>query len=225
VEDNARLFAFVNVAMADAGILAWDQKYLHNFWRPVVGIREHDKSMGPAPTQAHNNISDDCDPGWLPLGAPNTNRLGAKNFTPNFPAYPSGHATFGAAAFHITRLFYGVPLGDRHPDHVFDGLDFVSEECNGINTDNRGTVRPRHARTFPGGLWQMIEENGRSRVYLGVHWIFDAFAVTEDHTPDLARLDGGKFIGGVPLGLQIAEDIFQFGEERAPKKSLVEPRP
>jgi vanadium chloroperoxidase len=225
VEDNARLFAFVNVAMADAGILAWDQKYLHNFWRPVVGIREHDKSMGPAPTQAHNNISDDCDPGWLPLGAPNTNRLGAKNFTPNFPAYPSGHATFGAAAFHTTRLFYGVPLGDRHPDHVFDGLDFVSEECNGINTDNRGTVRPRHARTFPGGLWQMIEENGRSRVYLGVHWIFDAFAVTEDHTPDLARLDGGKFIGGVPLGLQIAEDIFQFGEERAPKKSLVEPRP
>jgi membrane-associated phospholipid phosphatase len=222
---NARLFALVNVAMADAGILAWDQKYLHNFWRPVVGIREHDTSMGPAPTQAHNNISNDCDPLWLPLGAPNTNRLGAKNFTPPFPAYPSGHATFGAAAFHITRLFYEVPLGDRHPDHLLDGLDFVSDECNGINTDNRGTVRPRHLRNFPDGLWQMIEENGRSRVYLGVHWIFDAFAVTEDHTPDLARQRDGKFIGGVPLGLQIAEDIFQFGDQKAPKKSTVGPRP
>jgi hypothetical protein len=223
--DNARLFAFLHVAMADAGILAWDQKYLHNFWRPVVGIREHDKSMGPAPTQARDNISNDCDPLWLPLGAPNTNRLAAKNFTPPFPAYPSGHATFGAAAFHITRLFYGVPSGDRHPDHLFDDLDFVSDECNGINTDTRGTVRPRHLRNFPDGLWQMIEENGRSRVYLGVHWIFDAFAVTDDNTPDLARQLDGKFIGGVPLGLQIAEDIFQFGDQKAPKKSTVGPRP
>ena len=87
------------------------------------------------------------------------------------------------------------------------------DRCFLLNTDNRGTVRPRHLRNFPDGLWQMIEENGRSRVFLGVHWIFDAFAVTEDHTPDLARQLDGKFIGGVPLGLQIAEDIFQFGDQ------------
>jgi len=41
---NARLFALVNVAMGDAGILAWDQKYTHELWRPVLG--EHDKSTG-----------------------------------------------------------------------------------------------------------------------------------------------------------------------------------
>jgi len=217
VAQNARLFAFVNVAMADAGILAWDQKYFHNFWRPVVGIREHDKSMGPAATQADNDIADNCDTSWLPLGAPLTNRLG-KNFTPNFPAYPSGHATFGAAAFHVTRLFYGVNAGDRKSDDLFDDLDFVSDELNGINTDNRGTVRPRHRRNFPGGLWRMIEENGRSRVDLGVHWVFDAFAVKNNGAPDLARKDGNKFIGGVPLGLQIAEDIFQAGGKKAPNK-------
>ncbi len=223
VAQNARLFAFVNVAMADAGILAWDQKYFHNFWRPVVGIREHDKSMGPAATQADNDIVDNCDTSWLPLGAPLTNRLG-KNFTPNFPAYPSGHATFGAAAFHVTRLFYGVNAGDRKSDDLFDDLDFVSDELNGINTDNRGTVRPRHRRNFPGGLWRMIEENGRSRVDLGVHWVFDAFAVKNNGDPDLARKDGNKFIGGVPLGLQIAEDIFQAGGKKAPKRSPVGPR-
>ncbi len=50
--ENARLFAFVNAAMADAGILAWEQKYCHDFWRPVVGIREHSQSFGPAATQA-----------------------------------------------------------------------------------------------------------------------------------------------------------------------------
>ncbi len=224
VADNARLFAFLNVAMADAGILAWDQKFIHNFWRPVVGIREHDKSMGPAATQADNDISNDCDAQWMPLGAPRTNRIG-KNFTPPFPAYPSGHATFGGAAFHITRLFYGVAAGDRNPDTLFDGLNMVSDEFNGVSTDNKGTVRPRHIRNFPGGLWQMIEENGRSRVYLGVHWVFDAFAVKSDHTPDLAKQVGGKFIGGVPLGLQIAEDVFQFGAGKAPKKSTVGPRP
>ena len=210
---NARLFALVNVAMADAGILAWDQKYVHDLWRPVVGIREHDVSMGPAGV-ANNNLDDDCHPYWLPLGAPNTNSAD-KNGTPPFPAYPSGHAAFGAAALHIARLFYCVSAGNRGPDALFNGLDFVSDEFNGVNKDNGGTVRPRHVRSFKGGLWRMIEENGRSRVYLGVHWVFDAFAVKNDGQPDLSRN-----IGGVPLGLKIAEDIFAGGMTR----SVVGPR-
>jgi vanadium chloroperoxidase len=229
VADNARLFAFVNVAMADAGILAWDQKYIHDFWRPMVGIREHDRSMGPAATQADNDISDNCDTSWLPLGAPNSNRLG-KNVTPPFPAYPSGHATFGAAAFHITRLFYNqggkFSNSTLDKDTLFNGLDFVSDEFNGVTTDNKGAVRPRHLRNFnDGGLWQMIEENGRSRVDLGVHWVFDAFVVKDDGTPDLERKYAEKPFGGVPLGLLIAEDIFQAGGGKAPKRSTVDPRP
>jgi vanadium chloroperoxidase len=72
----------------------------------------------------------------------------------------------------------------------------------------------------------MIEENGRSRVYLGVHWIFDAFVVTDEGAPDYYRTDAtGKYFGGVPLGLQIAEDIFQFGGGKAPKKSTVVAKP
>jgi membrane-associated phospholipid phosphatase len=217
--DNARLFAFVNAAMGDAGILAWEQKYCHDFWRPVVGIREHDRSFGPAarvpkeckgPVDAANKIDEDADPFWLPLGAPSTNTL-VKNFTPPFPAYPSGHAAFGAAAFHITRLFYGIPKGDRKADDLFKDLAVVSEELNGGNRDNKGTVRPRHVRNFKGGLWDMIIENATSRVYLGVHWIFDAFALKGD------KPDFGRNVGGVPLGLKIAEDIFMFGGGKAPK--------
>ncbi len=227
VAQNARLFALVNVALADAGILAWDQKYIHDLWRPVLGIREHDNSMGPGATTGGDNISDDCDPLWLPLGAPNTNRIG-KNFTPPFPAYPSGHATFGAAAFHITRLFYGE--GGRYsdntliPDPLFEDLEFVSEEFNGISLDNTGAARQRHLRRFPGGLWQMIEENGRSRVYLGVHWVFDAFAVSEEDEIDLRRTVETKPVGGVPLGLVIAEDIFDRSTQTH-WKSPVGPRP
>ena len=205
---NAQLYALVNVAMADAGILAWEQKYIHDLWRPVVGIREHDTSMGPTGV-GNNPIDSDCQPDWLPLGAPLTNATGKKNFTPHFPAYPSGHATFGAAALHITRRFYGVADKDRKADPLLKDSTFVSEELNGVNKDNKGTVRPRHVRKFDGGLWEMIIENGRSRVFLGVHWVFDAFAVKGNGDPDLTQN-----VGGVPLGLTIADDIFNSGMQK-----------
>ncbi|MGH2770044.1 MAG: hypothetical protein ACRDJF_05910 [Actinomycetota bacterium] len=226
VAENARLFALINVAMADAGVLAWDQKYIWDLWRPVLGIREHDASTGPSgvanPTD--NDVDDTAHISWLPLGAPNSNATAvrAKNGTPPFPAYPSGHATFGAAAFQITRLFYGVPplgtnLSDNpfDPDDLFDGLTFVSDELNGVNKDNKGTIRPRHVRAFPDGLRQMIQENSQSRIYLGVHWSFDGFVEDIDGNPDLSRN-----VGGVPLGLRIAEDIFASGMT----KSTVPPR-
>jgi len=214
VDDNARLFALANAAMGDAGVLAWEQKYRYDFWRPVVGLREHDGSMGPVAPTPTENIDDDCDPQWLPLGGPASNSTDG-NFTPPFPAYPSGHATFGAAALHVTRLFYNVALGDRANDNLFPG-SFVSEELNGVTRDNHGVVRPRHERKFPGGLWQMINENGFSRVFLGVHWSFDAFALDTHDKPDLT-----KNVGGVPLGIAIAEDIWQFGGMKGPKKSPV----
>ncbi len=215
VEDDARLFALVNTAMADAGILAWADKYRFNLWRPVVGIREHDPAMGPeATTVAGPGIGDDCDPGWLPLGAPRTNppqwsdpvpapAPGPRTLSPNFPAYPSGHATFGAAALQSVRLFYGVT--EDGPDDLFPGA-FVSDELDGHAVDERGWVRSRHERRFPGGLWEMIEANGRSRVNLGVHWVFDAFAVDAGGNMDLRRN-----IGGVPLGLRVAKDLAANG--------------
>ena len=62
----------------------------------------------------------------------------------------------------------------------------------------------------------MIEENGRSRVYLGVHWVFDAFAVDSSGNMDLT-----KSIGGVPLGIQIAESISSAQGGKGPKQSTV----
>jgi hypothetical protein len=227
VAQNACLFALVNTAMADAGILAWEQKYVHDYWRPVTGIREHGGALGPEEAGG-TAINSDADPWWLPLGAPNTNTLlrepfkpgAVKNFTPPFPAYPSGHATFGAAALHITRRFFGVGASDTNPDTLVQdamskNMPFVSEEFNDVNQDHTGTVRPLHTREFNDGLWGMIEENSRSRVFLGVHWIFDGFAVDAQNAPLLSKdadlANGVAGVGGVPLGLAIANDIFDNG--------------
>jgi len=43
---------------------------------------------------------------------------------------------------------------------------------NGVTRDNDGTVRPLVSRSFS-SLSKAEEENGQSRIYLGIHWAFD----------------------------------------------------
>jgi hypothetical protein len=159
--ETARLLALVNTAMADAGVAIWESKYHYAFWRPVTAVRESDPGSGPSGLGDGN---DDTlgDPTFSPLGAPASN-LVADNFTPPFPAYPSGHAGFGGALFETLRRFYGT-------DAI--AFTFVSDEFDGVTRDNQGNVRPRLPRSFA-SLSQAEEENGQSRIYLGIHWAFD----------------------------------------------------
>lgn len=157
----ARLLALVNVAMADAGIAIWESKYYYDVWRPVTGIRESDAGTGPTGAGDGDDLTAG-DPEYVPLCAPASNLIG-KNFTPPFPSYPSGHAGFGGALFQTLREFFGT---DDVP------FTFVSDEYNGVTTDNEGAVRPLLPRTFE-SLSQAEEENGQSRIYLGIHWRFD----------------------------------------------------
>jgi hypothetical protein len=130
----------------------------------VTGIREADPGTGPTGT-GDNNPGTTGDPLFSPLGAPASNLTGP-NFTPPFPAYPSGHAGFGGALFQMLRSFYGT---DNIP------FTFVSDEFNGVTLDNAGQVRPLIPRSFA-TLSQAEEENGQSRIYLGIHWQFDKTA-------------------------------------------------
>ena len=157
----ARLLALVNVAMADAGMAIWESKYFYDFWRPITGIRESDAGTGPTGS-GDGNAMTVGDPTWSPLGAPASNLQGP-NFTPPFPAYPSGHAGFGGALFQTLRNFYGT-------DNI--AFTFVSDEFNGVTRSNDGSVRPIIWRSFS-SLAQAEEENGQSRIYLGIHWSFD----------------------------------------------------
>ncbi len=86
--ENARLFALLNLAVADAGISCWDAKYFYDFWRPITAIREADTDGNPATTK---------DATWSPLIT-----------TPNFPTYTSGHSTFSGASATILANFFGT---------------------------------------------------------------------------------------------------------------------
>jgi PAP2 superfamily len=161
VMQTARLLALANVAMADAAIAAWDSKYHYSLWRPVTGVREADAGSG-ATGAGDGNAATVGNAAFMPLGAPASN-LNGPNFTPPFPSYPSGHAVFGGALFQTLRQFYGT-------DRI--AFTFVSDEFNGVTRDNSGQVRALSPRSFS-TLSQAEIENGRSRIYLGIHWDFD----------------------------------------------------
>ncbi|KAL8829908.1 MAG: hypothetical protein Q9170_005974 [Blastenia crenularia] len=248
--DFVRLFALANAAQGDAGIFAWLGKYTYEFWRPLSGVRQ-------------DIANPQVDPFWLSQGAPETNTNGIP-FKPPFPAYPSGHATFGAAFFQAVRLYYKRRDNLKFADDAPDSISFTasSDELNGISRDLRlpydptqpiteqlGTVRTNVPKTFP-SLWAAIFDNAISRVYLGVHWGFDAFSPV-DVAPDMklqsdgtvaykspdkiqyktlgARRDRpGKLfpLGGVPIGIEIANDIFKSGLRQAaanPEPAGVDP--
>ena len=87
MEENARLFALLNIAEADAGILCWDCKYACNLWRPITAIQNADIDENPA-TEKDGN--------WTPLLV-----------TPPFPEYTSGHSTFSSAGATVLAKFFG----------------------------------------------------------------------------------------------------------------------
>src|SRR5271166_2006462 len=79
--ENARLFALVNLAMADGFIGGFECKYHYNYWRPVTAIRERGDSE------------------WL-----------SYLWTPPVPDYPSTHAVLGAAAATVMARFFNTDL-------------------------------------------------------------------------------------------------------------------
>jgi PAP2 superfamily len=85
--ENARLFALMNMAIADAAIVAFEAKYFYNFWRPVTAIRSGDLD---------NNPRTEREAGFTPFIA-----------TPAYPAYPSGHGSLSNAARSTLERFFG----------------------------------------------------------------------------------------------------------------------
>jgi hypothetical protein len=88
LEENARLFALLNIAEADAGIVSWDCKYQFEFWRPITAIVNGD--LDPR-TDTEKDVE------WTPLLV-----------TPPFPEYTSGHSTFSSTGAAVLAGFFGT---------------------------------------------------------------------------------------------------------------------
>ena len=91
LSDTARALALIYLAASDAGIVCWDVKYTHNFWRPITAIRNGD---------ADGNAATAGDPAWQPLFA-----------TPQHPEYISGHSTNSGAMGAILEFLFGDDPG------------------------------------------------------------------------------------------------------------------
>jgi hypothetical protein len=141
-QDNVTLskavttLAQIGLASTDAGIATWKAKFTYNVERPntyisrVIGDKSWTTLLGLKPT------------------------LLGKGITPPFPAYPSGHSTFGGAGAVILSDAFGY----NHP---------VTDRCHEGRTEFYG--KARNYKNFV----EQGEENAYSRIPLGVHYRMD----------------------------------------------------
>lgn len=130
IGDAARMYALAETALADTQIACWDSKYFYNFWRPITAIRLGDQDGNP---------DTEVDPNWQPLIN-----------TPNFPEYPSGHASTSGAITRALGLFFGS-----------DVLFFQ------MTTTNPNAVQKTRMFTR---FSQAEDEVVNARVYVGIHY-------------------------------------------------------
>jgi hypothetical protein len=135
LEESARLFALLNVALADVGIACWDCKYHFRFWRPIQGIRE-------AADDGNPDTAPDRD--WGPLLV-----------TPPFPTYTSGHSSFSGAAATVLATFLGT---DRvRFETMSDGLPGVTRRFTSFWA---AAEEAGMSRVYGGIHWQFDNTDG-----------------------------------------------------------------
>jgi hypothetical protein len=100
--DNARYFAMLTSASADALIACWEAKYYYNFWRPVTAIRAGDTDGNPETAP---------DPDWIGLVV-----------APPHPEYPAAHGCFSGASTETLTFFFGADDVDFSIDSAAPGV-------------------------------------------------------------------------------------------------------
>ncbi|MEQ1844318.1 MAG: Ig-like domain-containing protein, partial [Nitrospira sp.] len=151
---NARLFAELNVALADAGITAWNTKYADSFWRPVTAIQQADLD-GNALTTA--------DPTWSSF-----------LMTPPFPEYISGHSTFSGAAAEILTSVFGANVGFTTTSLGLPGVTrtFTSFE--------QAAQEAGKSRIYGGIHFEFSNQDGLTAGHQLADFVLNRFTVTTD---------------------------------------------
>ena len=150
IVQSARTFALLNLALGDAAIVAWDNKLLYHFWRPVTAIKAND--------QGNSNTVQEI--GWEPLLT-----------TPPFPAYTSGHSTFSAAAAAILAELFGDATIFKSETVSTDWVG-LEPKTRTFNSFTEAAAQAGESRIFGGIHWDFdnvyVLETGSA---LG-HWVY-----------------------------------------------------
>jgi len=88
IVDAARMFAAIDMSVADAEISVWHAKYVHGLWRPITAINLADTDGNPATS---------ADTAWAPMIT-----------TPPYPEYPSGYNAFNSTVAHGLKELFGA---------------------------------------------------------------------------------------------------------------------
>jgi len=103
LEDSARLFALLNISLADTTIAFFEAKYTYNVWRPVTAVQLADTDGNP---------QTEPDPTWLPLSTR----------TAPDPSYPGAHSAISKAGATVLNFYFS--------DHFT--FDVSSESLAGV---------------------------------------------------------------------------------------------
>jgi hypothetical protein len=146
--DNARLFALLNMGVANTFITDWDAKFTYSFWRPITAIRNGDRD---------ENDATERDAGWIPLNA-----------TPMHPEYPSQAAIICGVAVSVLEAVFGQD--PRIPFKVTDAVNpKTTRDFPSLKTmaDEHANVRVWGGIHFRNSL-EIGEDMGRK---IGAHLI------------------------------------------------------
>ena len=140
LSDNARFFAMLATASADAIIACWDSKYFYNFWRPVTAIRGGDTDANPGT---------EPEASWIGLVV-----------TPNHPEYPAAHGCFSGASTNTLRSFFGTDSFDFTIDSNVAGL---TNPVRSYSSFSQALAEVRDARVY-GGMHYRNSTNKGSKI-------------------------------------------------------------
>jgi hypothetical protein len=135
LEENARMFALLGIAQADAAIVSGDNKFHYDHWRPVTAIRA---------AETDGNPDTAADVNWSPF-----------NTTPNHPSYTGGQATLGGASGTALAKFFGTDdisftssaEGLVVPDRTYTSFSHAAQEMS-------------DSRLYAGIHWNYDNEDG-----------------------------------------------------------------
>jgi hypothetical protein len=148
IPEQARLFAMLSMATADALIATWDDKAHWVFWRPITAIHNGDSDGN------HKTIGD---PTWTPLLN-----------TPPYPDHPSGYNAISGAVMATAEAFFGTKKFNFSLVRIVPGVPDVTREYTRFWDVVQETI---DARIYQGLHFRAAEEQAARMGADIAHWI------------------------------------------------------